>query len=236
MGRRTPKNPYGLDLGFLAIAKQLDAYQYIAGAAAKQMAILDEPLRLISGLLSSPAYEAAVQAHRIAVATMTPPALTSLANSQRAIAASMLSANALAGLEESLRQSFAPYNDLAVEAARRFAATGLQIDSSRLHELLLGALPAFLAELTPTSAESTEVQRADQTADDNVAALRESLVSYAPVVFWLALLLWVSWIAGTVVGADLGEGHSTDAMRDSMVSIASLIVLADKVRSHPPPS
>jgi hypothetical protein len=236
MGRHTPQNPYGLDLGFPAIAKQLDGYQEIARTLATTVAVLDEPARRLSELVLSPSYEAALQSQRIAASAIATPALAILDDTYRALAASMLPAKALAGLEESLRQSFAPYQKLAAEAAEQLRATVLQVDVSRLQGLLIGALPAFLEEWSPAPDDATPPRRDNQAADHGVGALRESVVSYAPLVFWLAMLLCVIWIGGTLVEGDLGEGHRTDAMRDSMGAIALFIVLADKARRGRPPT
>jgi hypothetical protein len=208
-----------------------------------KMSILDEPVRLISSLASSPAYNVAERAYRNAAfviasqSTMASQSiLASLADRHRAIAAAMVPANALAGLEQSLLESFAPYHNLAVEAAGQFASARLQIDVTQLQSLLIGTLPAFLEELSPAPADTTSPRHDDQAADHGASALRESVVSYAPLVFWLAMLLWVIWIGGTLVRGDLGDGHRTDAMRDAMAGIALLIVLADKARGSLPPS
>ena len=241
MSRRTPKNPYGLDLSFLTIVKQLDGYQDVARAVAAQMSVLDEPIRLINSIGSAQAVNVAEHAYRNAVFAMSPQFTAAsrsiwadLADRNQAIVSAMMPVDALAGVQQSLLDSFAPYHDLAVEAARKFALAGLRVDMTQLNSLLVGALPAFLEELAPPTdrtTESAENRRLPDTAGGSVGG---AVKAYATMVFWLAILLWVACITGVLIKGDIGEGHSQDSMRDSMGGIALLIVLADKVRTNRP--
>lgn len=144
-------------------------------------------------------------------------------------------ANALARLEQSLLQSFAPYQNLVVEAARQFASARLQIDVTQLQSLLVGVLPAFLDQGYPAPTYAGSPYPDDLTADPDAKALREAVVSHAELIFWLALLLLATWVASYLVGADVGEGNELQAMRDSIGGVGLIMWLADKVRRNLPP-
>jgi hypothetical protein len=236
MAKRTPKNPYGLDLGFFAVAKQLEAYQAIADSVAGQMSLLGSHVQLVNSLASAPVYNAMETWYRDVGRTIaTVSGAASVAEAQRAIVSSIVPPSVLAGLGQSLEQLGAPYRNLAADIAGQLASLNLQIDRPQLQALLVGAIPAFLDELDAAPADTEATAPVDQTADEHADALRKSVASHAPLVFWLALLLLVTSMASYLVTGDLSQGHSEDAMRDSASFLILVMVLADKVQTKFPP-